>query len=228
MIGSDWSEFIDSLIEALEDIPGTEQIQAFLADPDLMNKISQVLKVIGLFVLGFAAAACIFGLILYVFRSISLCTIGKRRGCKLYGFAWVPGLWFWTLGSIADAQEKSYSKDRKWRHVLLWLSVAGILLGGLSGGKYITKIITLATAGQAGPEVFLPVLTATSIAALFTKLIRALLKVLTYICYAKLFENCARRPVLMTVLTVAFPVILPFVLMAVRNKDGMTVEPKNA
>lgn len=224
MNGFDWSELVDSLIEALEEIPGTEQVQAFLADPDLMTKIGQVLKVVGLFFLGFAVAAGVFALIVYILRSISLFTIGRRRGCKLNGFAWIPGLWVWTLGSIADAQEKTYSKDRKWRHVLLWLSVLCLLLGGLSGGKYVTKIITLASAEVAGPEIFVPVLAATTTAAVLARLLGRLKRVLVYICYAKLFENCSRHPVLLTVLSIVCPVILPFVLMAVRRKDGLTAK----
>lgn len=71
-----------------------------------------------LIMMGFAVAA-------YVFQSLSIYTIAKRRGIRKPGLAWVPVANVWTLGCISDQYRyvvKGQVKNkRKW---LLGLSIA--------------------------------------------------------------------------------------------------------
>lgn len=216
----DWESFIDSLYEVFAQIPGFEQVEAFVSDPDFWNKLAQVAKVVGIALAVVAVLFAILGLLSYILRSVALYTIARRRGCKLCGFAWVPVLWNWTLGSVADAHEKTYSRDRRWRVVLLCVSVLALGAGILTCGKNIAKASALFSVGEMGLEAIRYILVAVLSFFGASKSLGSVAKVLRWVCYEKLFESCAKRPVFLTVLVILLPVTLPFVLMAVRKRDA--------
>ena len=47
--------------------------------------------------------------VMYVFQSLGLYTMAKRRGIKCYGLAWVPIGNLWIMGKLAD-QFDDYKK----------------------------------------------------------------------------------------------------------------------
>lgn len=61
-----------------------------------------------------------FAVLVYVFYSLGLYTIAKRRGLRYYGLAWVPIADYWILGSIADQYHNAHTgKNLKLRKHLL-------------------------------------------------------------------------------------------------------------
>lgn len=217
-INTDWEELL-------------EEILSYLEDPQVNEALMQMLKVIGVAVAVVAGIALLVGLVVYIFRSISLYTIAKRRGCKLYGFAWVPGLWVWTLGGIADTYDAKRGRDLKWRHVLLWISVAIIVFGDIAGALNVSQSVkeiqyngnTDQLANYAG-QIVVTLVKSIGFTGLLVAL-RAALKVLKWICYGKLFESCSEHPVVLILLMILIPISLPVMLLVIRKKDaGMAVK----
>lgn len=59
----------------------------------------------------------------YIMTSLSLYTIAKRRGVPNPWIAWIPVASVWTLGDIADEYDGRNGIKRKWRVILLTLSI---------------------------------------------------------------------------------------------------------
>ena len=213
----DWNSLIELLVELF---PLLKDLLEILVSPEFLETVTRILRIIAIAAAVTVVVGALFALLTYILRSIALFTLGKRRGCRVNGLAWVPGLWVWTLGSIADSHEKTYSKDHKWRHVLLWLYVAALVCS--CAASLFGSTVTIEQISS-GDITFQTVLSTAQVVSCFTCLysaLMALIKVLTYICYGKVFEACAKHPVALTVLSVAFPVILPFALMSIRKKDA--------
>ena len=81
-------------------------------------------------VMGIAVGiSSVIGIVFYIFSSIGLYTIAKRRGIPSAGWAWVPLGNLWILGSIADQYDLvAKNAKKKQRHLLLWLCVSMIVL----------------------------------------------------------------------------------------------------
>ena len=68
-------------------------------------------------------------LVAYIFQSIGLYSIAKRRGIKAPGLAWVPVGSMWILGSIADQFDYVRTGQvKKKRVALLWLTLVTFIL----------------------------------------------------------------------------------------------------
>ena len=65
----------------------------------LSNPAGIAIAGMGLLV-AFVVLACF--VVMYVFQSIGLYTIAKRRGIANPGLAWVPVAYSWILGSVSD------------------------------------------------------------------------------------------------------------------------------
>lgn len=63
------------------------------------------------------------GIANYVLQSLAMYTIADRRYVSNAWLAWLPFGNVWILGSIVDHQEKQKGIDRKWRRLLLTLSL---------------------------------------------------------------------------------------------------------
>lgn len=88
--------------------------------------MAAVFGVIGLISLG-------LGLVMYIFLSLSLFTLAKRRGILHPGLAWVPVCGArWIMGSLADQYVYfAEGKVKYQRRLLLWLEVGMYVLLGL-------------------------------------------------------------------------------------------------
>lgn len=191
-----------------------------------MGIIFGILGVILFFVIAWA-------IVNYILRSLSYYTVAKRRGAPNPGLAWVPIVWVWTQGGICDQYDATRGIKRKWRVVLLTLSIiaaAGILIGfilmiaqaastavsyyryyndfeAMSGmmGAFGDAIMLLSLAGAAGGA----------------------LVVCQMICQFKFFESC--RPndaVKFLLLSNLVPFAQPICLMCCRNYDLGMPQPQ--
>ena len=167
-------------------------------------------------------------LVNYIIRSLSLFTIAKRRGIPNYGLAWVPVAYLWTLGSIADQYDGSRGLKRKWRHVLLWLNLSGIIV---YLAVYITMIATMfstymhfSRVGRPALDMLNPAVLAAfiimGIALVCYCLLVAACGTCQTICTFKLYESARpTKAVLLLLLSLLVPFAAPFCLLACRNKD---------
>lgn len=97
--------------------------------------ITCIVLVIYLFVLG-------IGLANYIMRSLALYRIANRRQVPNPWLSWVPIASSWLIGNIADDYDERNGIKRKWRVVLLTLSL--ISIGGIVVG-YIGLIAWMVT-----------------------------------------------------------------------------------
>ena len=72
----------------------------------------------GALIVAFCIMAAI-GIVFYVFHSIALFCLGKRRGIPLYGLAWVPVANMWLLGSLAEQYDNAVGRRGMKFQVLL-------------------------------------------------------------------------------------------------------------
>lgn len=84
--------------------------------------------VVGMFLLLMLFYLSIFGLSIasYVMQALSLYTLADRRQIKNPWMAWIPYANYWLLGCLADDYDAGRGIKRKWRVVLLVLSLAVI------------------------------------------------------------------------------------------------------
>ncbi len=164
-------------------------------------------------------------LVFYIFESIGLYTMAKRRGIKYPGLAWVPIGNVWIIGSLADHYMNiTELRNTKSRYILLWLNivigalsvmVSIVLLGfGLSAimeafnsRHYVADSYILSMFGMLGLAGVMWLLAVTQ-------------QVFMYIAFYRIFKSCQpSNAVLYLVLSIFVNVSLPFILFAIRNKD---------
>ena len=68
--------------------------------------------------------ALAFLAVFYVFESLGLYTLAKRRGIPTPGWAWVPIGNLWIMGKLADQYDEMVKgKSMRFSQILLWLGV---------------------------------------------------------------------------------------------------------
>jgi len=158
------------------------------------------------------------GVIMYIFSSMSLYQIARRRGLEAPGLAWVPVMNAWLLGSISDDYDLRVGGQVKNRRTLLLvlnillvtlpLFLLALTFSGLGDAMFFNQAPT-------GGQIALIVLLYVGYFGL--AVVQA---VFGYICYYKLFKSCdPERATVFTVLSILFNVTLPFFLFALRKKD---------
>lgn len=181
--------------------------------------MAAVFGVIGLISLG-------LGLVMYIFLSLSLFTLAKRRGILHPGLAWVPVCGArWIMGSLADQYVYfTEGKIKYQRRLLLWLEVGmyvllGLffaLVGGLVAGAVIqneTQAVTMAIWMLLG---------------YFLLLAEAIVfAVFQYIALYRIYKSCdPKNTTLFLVLSILFNITMPFFLFACRKKDLGMPQPE--
>lgn len=186
------------------------------------DEFATVFLIVYLVILGLAL---IFGIVAYVLNSLSLFTVGKRRGVRFYGLAWVPVAQSWVLGSIADIHDRKLGHDYKWRHFLLWpYVVAFICVVGMIW-VYVDLIVKMLAIAAYLTEAQLESMMLKYMARLMPfaigcSLVSTVTIALSYICRYKFFESCRpRSTMLFLILGIVLPVTLPFFVFACRNWD---------
>lgn len=162
----------------------------------------------------------------YVFTGLSLYQIGKRRGLRNYGLAWVPLGDAWMITAIGD-QYEGIRTGRK--QSLRWWTL------GLLAGTLVLSVVTMVAAGffvvdsftyrdELSPEQIMRI-GGSGFAMAFSMLLMMPAaiagSVLTYISLYRLYRST--RPeyaVVYLVLSIVIPVTMPFFLFACRKYDA--------
>ena len=142
--------------------------------------------------------------VFYVFESLGLYTLAKRRGIPTPGWAWVPIGNLWIMGKLADQYDEMVKgKSMKFSQILL----AG-------SGNCWGKLHCVPFA------IFL---------AFLIPIAAIVLLVFYYLALYRIYQSCSPdNAVVFIVLSIIFPVIMPFVLFALRNRDtGLPYIPGN-
>ena len=146
-----------------------------------------------------AFAVILVAVALYVFQSIGLYTIAKRRGIENPWLAWLPVGYYWIAGSIADQYQYVVNgavKNR--RTILLVLGIVDFVLSG-AASEFLTDSAALDL-----------LVVGVGIAAL----------VFWQIALYDLYTSCnPRNNVLFLVLGIIFPFLPAFFIFASRKKE---------
>ena len=199
-------------------------------NPDILAAVMQILAVM-------LQAALVFSLVLYVLYSFGLYCIAKRRGIYRPWLAWLPLCRDWTLGGVADRYQltvKYHFTINAPALVILKLITYVFGVGTVvisqelltnvenllswSGKKvsqyqYEREILPL----QKNIESMTLIL---NIICVLTVIAALLYLIFYYRAHYDLFASCRpEQKVVFLVLSILFPVTLPFFVFACRNKD---------
>ena len=165
-----------------------------------------------------------FGIMLlcYIFQSVSLHTIAKRRGIKHPWLCWLPIGDVWILGSISDQyQYVAKGKVKNRRHTLVGIVLGVFLIGvpllvgsivGMLVGLYSFSGGEMATSG-----VLFGVFILVYIAVLVLGIVNVVLR---YIALYDVYASCnPDNATLFLVLSIFFGITIPFFLFSCRKKD---------
>lgn len=172
------------------------------------------------------------GLVLYIFESLSLYQIAKRRGIRNYGLAWVPIGSTWILGAIGD----QYKRVRTGRRSSLrwWLlgliiaaCVAGVAMIVIWIGIFVTSIAYGDYLTDAQALSLLPTVLAGLGLYFLTLGLGIAANVLQFISLYRLYRSARpNNATVFTVLSIVFTVTIPFFLFASRKYDA-PIDPIN-
>ncbi len=189
-------------------IPSFEEEFAFGLDTAITGVLSAFLVIyMGILCISFALSA-----LKYIFGSLGLYAIADRRGIRHSWLAWLPVGNIWILGNISDQYQyvvKGKIKNR--RKLILGLGIA------LFAGYFLWLFVMLfnLAAGKELLATFLLIFGGLAILVVTIWLV-----VCQYMAYYDLFRSCEPdNAVLYLVLSIVFPVTLPFFVFACRKKD---------
>jgi len=176
----------------------------------------------------FILMMAILGIGCYVFESIGLYTMSKRRGIAKAWLVWIPFGFWWGIGSLADqCIELEQNKRTVFRHLLLWVGIVGVAVSVISG--MFTTLIFLFSDMMIGARVgssggFAQV---HYVASLVGTLILLAVRIAALFSLHRIYKSCTpSSSVALLVLSIFFPIIVPFTLFALRNRDDGMPRPQ--
>lgn len=187
---------------------------SFYGFGDAMNPFFQSMLI------GMIVFAVIIGLVFYIFQSLGLYTLAKRRGIHCYGLAWVPIGNLWVMGSLADQYDNLINQKNMYlRRILL---AGGIAMYAFLAVYFffLATLINSMSYSYVDPAIF----TFIWIFMIFSLVIIA---VAVFECIALYKVYVSANPQTATVflvLSILFG-LSPFFLFADRNKDLGMVAP---
>lgn len=164
-------------------------------------------------------------LVFYVFESIAVYTLAKRRGIQYPGLAWVPVANMWIIGSLADDyMNVTELRKTKSRYFLLSLEAVSAVISILAtvmslgfGLEMIREIFNEQSYEVGGYILGSLSLLGMSCILWVLVIVRS---VFLYIALYRIFKSCQPgNAVLYLLLAIFVSVSLPFILFAIRNKD---------
>lgn len=167
------------------------------------------------------------GIASYIFRSLGVYTIAKRRGIRRPWMAWVPVADQYMLGCISDQyQYVVKGKNKNKRSVLLWLNIVMMLLSMAVMGSAVAmmvKAVQAAIGGISEDQMF-AVMMSPMMGVMGLSLPMMILSIVTmvfrYIAMYDLYTSCnPANNVMFLVLSIVFTVTEPFFVFFIRNKD---------
>ena len=192
-------------------------LEQFFTD-DMMEVLGEAGFVFLGFLLGFLVVALIVALVFYIFQSLGLYTIAKRRGLQHAWLAWIPVGNYWIAGSIADQyQYVAKGKIKNKRKILLILSLASFAVAMVL--QIVSTVLMLtatdATVAMSINATFLVIKNLCNMAIGLATL------VFWHMALYDLYCSCnPDNSVLFLVLGIIFGCTIPFFIFFNRKKDG--------
>ena len=182
-------------------------------DEELVLSFAGIILAVALVVLLVAVAG-------YIFQSIGLYTIAKRRGIANPWLAWLPWVgYYWIAGSIADQYQYVVNgavKNR--RTILLALSLAAIVVSSLVATMINGSFIL--TTGEVTMDQLTSLGTLETVLNLVASALEVAVFVFWQIALYDLYSSCKpKNNVLFLVLGILFGFLTPFFIFACRNKE---------
>ncbi|WRS27170.1 hypothetical protein U6B65_12670 [Oscillospiraceae bacterium MB08-C2-2] len=180
------------------------------------DAIAALTAVAAIFVVVFVIALVV-DLVMYILRSIGLWNIGTNRRLPNPWLAWIPVVWAYSLGNVADDINQRTGKKTVYRYLLLGGSILAGVFGAAANGPAFMRFREFMEElqyGYADPR---------SLAGLYTmggllSLVGLAVKVIEYIAlYAIYKEYKPQNAVLWTVLSVFFGFLPSIFLFTLRN-----------
>lgn len=167
------------------------------------------------------AVALIFGVISYIFQSIGMSTIAKRRGIHKPWLAWVPVANMWLLGCISDQfRYVAYGESTNRRRKLLIRTILLQVATWAVCGSLIYVLIDFATGGMT-EEAFLTLSMQQLLGVYGVLALAVVAMILQYKCLFDLYRSCVpSKAVLFLLLSILVGAPMPFLIFACRNKDA--------
>lgn len=180
---------------------------------DFMNEFGYA--IIGV-ALGILLIVMAIGLVTYIFQSVGLYSIAKRRGIHNAWLAWLPVGNCWIAGSIADQyQYVTKGKVKNKRKILLGLSLGSFAVGLVA--NVISGIVMIASDMEGAMAV-------SSMTGVFTSVLNMGVSVALFVFWQMalydLYSSCnPDNNVLFLVLGIIFSITIPFFIFFNRRKD---------
>lgn len=177
-----------------------------------------ILLVVYLFLLGVGIAG-------YIMNSIALQKIASRRLISNAWLAWVPVANSWVIGSIADEYDDKNGIKRKWRVVLLTLSL--ISIGGIVAGYVglISSVVSMSmqtdfmNVDHTGVAGMIGMFIGAYVVLLVAAVIASAQGICNTICLYKIFESTVpEKSVKYLLLSLLVPLAKSICLLKCRNK----------
>lgn len=175
-----------------------------------------------------------FLIVNYVFQSLSLHTLARRRGIANPWLAWIPYGNYWIIGALARDHDKQNGISRRWDKILLILSIIGSASFITTYIVFIVYAIINAASMEAagityGEDIAAELLG--GILIIYALLIAAAVVMsavttLTYICLFKIYESTVpEKAIKYFLIHLLVPFAAPFCLFACRNKGYEHPDP---
>ena len=191
-----------------------------------LEELIPFFAVMGSVILVAMIIALLANVVMWVFRSLPVYTIAKRRGLRNPWLAWIPVGSEWIIGSVSDQyQYLTQGKNRNRRKILLILSLTAMVLGWISVGWGISRVLSVFfTYGEYAPpeafaEVMLP-MTGTMLLGVLSFGVGIAAFVFRQISMYDLYRSCdPKNAIPYLVLGILFSILEPIFLMILRNRD---------
>lgn len=183
----------------------------------------ETLMSVGIAILAVCGVLMLLGFVGYIFQSISLTRIGRRRGIKAPWLVWIPIARNWAIGALADEYDSRNGMKRHFRAILL---VCIILCMLISSGS----LASVASVGELAEDIesldfddtfssLVKIIVAVYGSLIVTSLASVVHSTLTFICIYKIYESLSpRRCVLHFILGLFIPFYQAISLFCLRNK----------
>lgn len=190
---------------------------------DILYELEEMAMGIGIAFLAIFAVLGVLGLVSYIFQSIALTRVGRRRGIKCAWLIWIPIANSWALGALADEYDARQGLKRRFRVLLLAVLLIFIV-------AYIVMFCSISAI-----EPLVENIESYDIDEIFSVLMKLVIGVysfaigisfigiiysaLTYICIYKIFESLSpKRCVLHFILSIFIPLYTGICLFCLRNR----------
>lgn len=167
----------------------------------------------------------------YILTSLSLHTIAKRRLISKPWLAWIPVASVWTVGSIADDYDARMNINRKWRVVLLTLTLVFYAVFMIMYIAMFVMVFSFVMEHQIVsplPEEVVAFVIPISLFVTVISVVGMALSICTYICMFKIFESTVSHKALKYFLLSMFVPFASAICLFLSRNQGYSNTPANS